>query len=138
MTNTENNVAAQAGDETALLAKQLRKWRAEVARLNDLIAHASGVQASDEPMLPQPACTYADHSYPAFKKRQMIEYGEQRYQAGLAAVQVSPRATADVERDAVLEEVALHFDAKVRMCNPAYVAEFVRDLKSAATKGAKP
>lgn len=46
-------------------------------------------------------------------------------------------AAADVERGAVLEEVALHFDAKVLMCNPAYVAEFVRGLKS-ATKGAKP
>lgn len=37
-------------DEQAALSEQLTTWRAEVARLNDLIAHASGVQASDEPM----------------------------------------------------------------------------------------
>lgn len=93
---TENNVAAQAGDEPMLLPMTV----ADAMR----IVRANGPYTQDI---------------------------ERAFAANVD--QVSPRATADVERNKVLEEIAQHFDAKVLRCNPAYVSEFVRDLKSVAT-----
>jgi hypothetical protein len=42
------------------------------------------------PELPMPVCTYADHSYPAYTKAQMLEYGR-RCMAGLQPMSTAPR-----------------------------------------------
>lgn len=97
--------AALASDEQAALEKQLTTWRAEVARLNDLIVHASGAQASDEPMrrafeawagaeryrfVTLSRAPSGNYVHPA------IQYDWIVWQAA------TPRATADGERDAAL------------------------------------
>lgn len=68
----------------------------------------------DLPELPAPVCTYADHSYPAFTRRQMEEYAQTAVAAALAGAcepsKMSDQITRSNEQVEPLREAlaALH------------------------------
>lgn len=88
---TENNVAAQAGDSEPrerspyVLGVKPSTWDAQIA-----------AQAGDEPMIPHHPEPHT-HTWSALEAEAIRKYGAACRAAGVA--QVSPRATADVERE---------------------------------------
>lgn len=59
--------------------------------------------ASAEPVeLPQPVCTYADHSYPAFTKQQMLDYGAACRRSSSPAPDAEIVAAKNAEIDALV------------------------------------
>lgn len=105
-----NEIYAAAANPAAMqeLIDAARESRARVAELEAAVAPARpapAVDAGELPLLPRPACTYADHSYPAFNKIQMHAYAR-----AAIAQQAAPASAPPV--DAAGERAA--FEAWVR------------------------
>lgn len=119
-------------DEKVVIAEQVKRWRAEIRKadqLKDLIAFATGVQASDEPMRAVVPCVWWDRAIGGFYLSESSIPAGARSEGRIVAL--VPAALLAAEKRKTLELQRVYDERGLQIGR-------LETALARATKGAKP